>query len=45
MAAPETTPEEIAADDKKADVIAVFIIFTSLVLGALHFVSGWTFDF
>ena len=43
MSSADKTPEQIAAEDKKADVIAIIIIFTALVLGALHFVSGWTF--
>jgi hypothetical protein len=31
------------AGDRKADVQAILVIFTMLVLGAIHFVSGWTF--
>lgn len=45
MATPDKTPEQIAAEDRKADVIAVLVIFTALVLGAIHFASGWTFHF
>jgi hypothetical protein len=45
VATPDKTPEEIAAEDRKADVVAIVIIFTALVLGALHFASGWNFDF
>ena len=45
MSASDKTPEQIAAEDRKADVIAIIIIFTTLVLGALHFASGWKFDF
>lgn len=30
--------------DRKVDAWAVLTIFTVLVLGAVHFVSGWTFD-
>jgi hypothetical protein len=29
--------------DRKADVWAILVIFSMLVAGALHFVSGWTF--
>jgi hypothetical protein len=29
--------------DRKADVIGILVIFTALVLGAIHFISGWTF--
>ena len=45
MSAPDKSPEEIAADDRKADVIAVIVIFAALVLAAIHFASGWNFDF
>jgi hypothetical protein len=45
VSAKEKPPEELAAEDRKADVKAIIIIFVVLVLGALHFVSGWTFDF
>jgi hypothetical protein len=31
--------------DAKADWIAILVVFTMLVLGAVHFISGWTFDF
>ena len=31
--------------DRKADAWAVIIIFWALVAGAVHYVSGWTFDF
>lgn len=41
----DQTPEQLAAADRKADVIGILVIFTALVLTALHFVSGWTFDF
>ena len=36
--------ESDSAADKKADLKAAIIVFTMLVLGAIHFVSGWTFD-
>ncbi len=36
--------ESDQAADKKADLKAAMIVFTMLVLGAIHFVSGWTFD-
>ena len=29
--------------DRKADVRAILVVFAVLVLGAIHFVSGWTF--
>ena len=45
MATPDKTPEQIAEDDRKADVIAVLVIFTALILGVIHFASGWTFHF
>jgi hypothetical protein len=45
VSAKEKTSEDLAAEDRKADVKAIIIIFAALVLGALHFVSGWTFDF
>lgn len=41
VATPDKSPEEIAAEDRKADVIGVVVIFTALVLGAVHFASGW----
>lgn len=31
-------------EDRKVDAKAVLVIFTALVLGALLFVSGWSFD-
>ena len=34
--------EDPAAADRKADVRAVMVIFTALVLAAVHFISGWT---
>lgn len=45
MALHSDSPEDTAAADRKADVKAILIIFTALVLMAVHFVSGWTFDF
>jgi hypothetical protein len=39
------TPEALTAADRRTDVKAILVIFSALVLGALHFVSGWTFDF
>jgi hypothetical protein len=41
----ERSPEEIAEADHKADLKAIIVIFVALVLGAVHFISGWTFDF
>jgi hypothetical protein len=32
------------AADRKADLKAAAIVFVMLVLGAIYFVSGWTFD-
>jgi len=40
-----TDPHAAAAADRRADVKAILVIFTALLLAALHFVSGWTFDF
>ena len=31
-------------EDRKVDAWAVLVIFAALVLGAVHFISGWTFD-
>ena len=31
--------------DRKADLKAALVIFVTLVLAAVHFISGWTFDF
>lgn len=31
--------------DAKADMWAIIIIFTTVVIMAMHFVSGFTFDF
>jgi hypothetical protein len=45
VSARDKTPDELAAEDRKADLKAILIIFIALVLGAIHFVSGWTFDF
>mgnify|MGYP001824130574 CR=1 FL=1 len=33
-----------ADDDSRADAIAIGIMFVTLVLFAVHFASGWTFD-
>jgi hypothetical protein len=41
------TPDRIESEraaDSKADVWSAFVVFSMLVLGAIHFVSGWTFD-
>jgi hypothetical protein len=32
-------------EDRKVDAWAVLVVFVALVLGAVHFVSGWTFHF
>jgi hypothetical protein len=39
----ENPPEDSGAADRKADLIGILVIFSALVLMALHFVSGWTF--
>ncbi len=31
--------------DRSADLKAILVIFTTLVVGAVYFVSGWTFDY
>lgn len=41
----QQTPEQLAEGDRKADLVAILVIFTALVLGAVHFISGWTFHF
>ena len=42
----DSQPEgDYADEDRKADAWAVLTIFTALVLGAVHFMSGWKFDF
>ncbi len=41
------TPDRIESEraaDSKADVWSAFVVFSMLVLGAIYFVSGWTFD-
>jgi hypothetical protein len=45
VASHDRTPEDWEKEDRKADVTAILVIFTALVLIAIHFVSGWTFDF
>jgi hypothetical protein len=45
MASHDDSPEQAAAADSRADIKAILLIFVALVLGAVHFVSGWTFDF
>ncbi|MEQ8860178.1 MAG: hypothetical protein RIC56_16165 [Pseudomonadales bacterium] len=45
MSGQQLTPEQASAEDRKADVKAILVIFSALVLAALHFVSGWNFDF
>ena len=37
--------EADSAEDARADNWAILIIFTALVLAAVHFISGWRFDF
>ncbi len=39
------TDDSRSDSDRKADAWAVMIIFWALVAGAVHYVSGWTFDF
>jgi len=36
--------DDKSAEDRKVDAWAVLVIFSALVLGAVHFISGWTFD-
>ena len=36
--------DDKSAEDRKTDAWAVLTIFSALVLGAVHFISGWTFD-
>ena len=31
--------------DRRADLRALLTIFCAMVLSAVHFISGWTFDF
>ena len=33
------------SDDSKADAKAALIVISCVVLMAIHFVSGWTFEF
>lgn len=40
---PVPTDEQKA--DNKADVRAIAVVFVMLVLMAVHFISGFTFDF
>jgi len=35
--------EDQQAGDRKADLIGIMVIFSCLVMAAIHFVSGWTF--
>lgn len=43
----DTDPADASLDaaDRKADARALLVIFCTLVVGAVHFISGWTFDF
>ena len=42
----ESTQDDAEAEaDARADNWAIVIIFTALVLAAVHFISGWRFDF
>ncbi len=43
MSGADKTPEQLADEDSRADVKAIAIIFVCFVLGAIFFVSGWTF--
>jgi hypothetical protein len=45
MSGHDLSPEEQAEADRRADVKAILLILAALVLGAVHFVSGWTFHF
>lgn len=33
--------QDLAAADRKADAKGLLVIFIALVLGAVHFASGW----
>jgi hypothetical protein len=37
--------QDSAEADRKADVKAILVVFVCLVLAAVYFASGWTFDF
>lgn len=42
----EPSPDSQIADaDNRADAKVVIVMFVALVLFAVHFASGWTFDF
>ena len=46
--AEETISSRMEAErevDNRVDVFSILVVFVSLVLAAVHFVSGWTFDF
>jgi hypothetical protein len=46
--AEETISSRMEAErgaDNRVDVWSILVVFASLVLTAVHFVSGWTFDF
>lgn len=45
MSAEPQSPEEAAAADRRVDLKAIIVIFVTMVLGAVYFISGWTFDF
>jgi hypothetical protein len=45
MSSHDLSPEELAEADRRADVKAILLVFTALVLGAVHFISGWSFHF
>ena len=40
----EPADANLEAEDRKTDLRALLVIFAALVLGAVHFMSGWTFD-
>jgi len=40
-----SAPEAKDPGDSKADIKALIIVFTALVAMAVHFISGFTFDF
>jgi hypothetical protein len=40
----EQASETNASGDREADLRGLLVIFCALVLGAVHFISGWTFD-
>lgn len=40
----EDQSEQLAAADSRADAKAIVVMLVALILFAVHFASGWTFD-